>query len=215
MWLAQIGSHAHTHVKEAELWDLLFPLGLCSNSRHKELFFFFPRSMMLSSWGRYRHRYWCRSFLCKLYSARFLDKILLGKGQKEWSQTIDLVTMFPSHSIWVSIKMLESNIRLFFKRASGWQELFWIDVDMQAVELSLSRHHWDLHGRAVPINNNDLIFFSQILQIAVSSDLTSSLIAKKALNTTKERQEGASVRMNSFPAMPAPPWDRAGWPGRQ
>lgn len=71
-------------------------------------------------------------------------------------------------------------------------------METQAVEVSLSRlYHRDLAGgKAVLINNSDLIFF-QILQIAVSSELTSSLIAKKALKITKERNEGVEDELLS------------------
>ena len=75
-------------------------------------------------------------------------------------------------------------------------------METQAVEISLSRlYHRDLASRrAVLINNSDLIFF-QILQITISSEVTSPLIAKKALNLTKERNEGVK---DCFPAMPGP-----------
>lgn len=50
-------------------------------------------------------------------------------------------------------------------------------------------------GRAIPIRNSDLVFF-QILQIAVSSELTSSLIAKKTLNDKREKWgRGASAAL--------------------
>lgn len=85
-------------------------------------------------------------------------------------------------------------------------------MEMQAVEISLSRlYHRDLaSGRTVLINNSDLIFF-QILQIAVSSEVTSPLIAKKVLNITKERNDGVNDEPLSSNAWSSQ--DLAAWSG--
>lgn len=125
--------------------------------------------------------------------------------------------MFLSHSIWVSIKMLESNIKLFFfpSRASGWQKLLWIDVEMQAVELLLSRlHHTDLGERAVPINNNDLIFFPNIADGSIfRANFLSDCKESTERNEGEKRGREASEDELLSPE-PAPPWERAGWGGQ-
>ena len=54
-------------------------------------------------------------------------------------------------------------------------------------------------GRAVPIKNRDLIFF-HTLQIAVSSELTSSPIANKAPDMAKEKNEGEKGELLSSKA---------------
>lgn len=111
--------------------------------------------------------------------------------------------------------MLESTISLFFQRGQ-WLARTPLNISGNAISrtfiIQIISQGFTREGRAIPINNSDLVFF-QILQIAVSSELTSSLIAKKTL--TKERNEGEECKLLYRNAMRvwAPPQDQAGWVG--
>lgn len=86
---------------------------------------------------------------------------------------------------------------------------------MQAVELLLSRlHHTDLGERAVPINNNDLIFFPNIADGSIFRANFLSDCKESTERNEGEKRGGEASEDELLSPEPAPPWERAGWGGQ-
>lgn len=120
--------------------------------------------------------------------------LLLAKGTKIAKPKYRLMDYpFPSHLIWVSIKMLECNISLFFLKGPVARNLLNIcgNASSRTFIIQILSQGFMWEGRTVPIKNRDLIFFSNIADCIIFRANFLSDCKESIVHDNREKWGGA------------------------